>query len=76
MPNGDKHARVGSGLVTDTIEMPTLKIPCDDLCTWVVVKAGPGFESRSRLKYRSGLCGHKHIAAVPSVPAMRTAAAW
>ena len=79
MPNGDKDARVGSGLVTETIDMPTLKIPCDDLCTWVVVRAGPGRESVSRLKYRSSLCRHEHkpaIAPVPPVPVLRTAVPW
>jgi hypothetical protein len=39
--------------------MPTLLVPCH-LCTWTVVRPGPGLECVSRLKYRNALCSHRH----------------
>lgn len=49
--------RSGTGQPAGVIEMPTLLIPCS-LCSWAVVRPGPGMECVSRLSYASSLCPH------------------
>jgi hypothetical protein len=57
---GLRDARIGSGALSRMVEMPTVTIPGDCLCTWRVVRAGPGLACISSLWYRSGLCRHRH----------------
>jgi hypothetical protein len=45
---------------------PTLTIPAACLCTWAVVRPGPGLACISRLKAVSRLCGCKHEPAAVS----------
>ena len=49
------------------IEIPTVDIPCDCMCSWTVIRAGQGRDRISRLMYPSALCRHKHVseAAIP-----------
>ena len=61
MPHGDKDARVGQGYVTaGSIREPTLARDPRCQCTWIVVRAGPGMECISEMKYASGLCPVRH----------------
>ena len=43
------------------IVQPTLSIPCDCVCTWVVSAAGPGMTCVSRLKVLNRCCPHRHL---------------
>ena len=47
---------------TDVIEMPTFEIPSGCMCSWSVVRPGPGMACVSRLTRRSGICPHRHEA--------------
>jgi hypothetical protein len=51
------------------VEMATLGIPerCHALCSWVVVRPGPGWACVSRLKYANSICGG-HKPAAGSMP--------
>ena len=62
MAHGDKDARVGRGQVMATgIRQPTITIDTSCACSWVVVKAGPGLECISEMKYRNNLCLVRHV---------------
>jgi hypothetical protein len=79
MAHGDKDSRVGSGQVTSgSLRMPTVLIPCDCSCTWIVVRAGPGTAAISEAKYVNSLCAHArdHRAAVKPVPAAPWLQGW
>lgn len=63
MPSfGSRDSRDGSGRPVGDVVMPTLLIPerCHDLCTWSVVRPGPGYACLSRLRYRNLLCPASH----------------
>jgi hypothetical protein len=63
--HGTRDDRAGTGQPAGIVEMPTLKIPSGCMCTWSVVRPGPGMECISQLRYASSLCSHlrRHIAA-------------
>ena len=42
------------------ITQPTLSIPCDCVCTWVVSAPGPGMACVSRLKVLNRSCAYRH----------------
>ena len=42
------------------IVQPTLSIPGDCTCTWVVTSPGPGMVCLSRLKALNRACPHRH----------------
>jgi hypothetical protein len=69
MPFGTADTRIGAGQVmAGSVRMSTNLIPCDCMCTWAVVKPGPGTECVSDLRYRNALCPCRHRpAAVPAV---------
>ena len=52
----------GTGLTAGHIEMPTLKIPCACMCSWSVVRPGPGMACVSRLTRRNNCCPYRHEA--------------
>lgn len=79
MARGDKDSRVGSGYVrAGAIRMPTITIPCDCSCTWVVIRPGPGIAAISEAKYVNALCPHarQHHAAAMPVPPTPLLRAW
>ena len=71
MAHGDKDARVGSGqVIYGSIRQPTLSIPCDCSCTWIVVQAGPGLKAVSEAKYLNALCKYRHVPSLVPMPDM------
>jgi len=64
-----RDLRAGMGQPAGHIDLPTFGIPADCICTWGVIRPGPGWACISRLRYRNSLCSHKHI---PSQGAGRT----
>jgi hypothetical protein len=56
--HGTREDRSGAGQPAGVIEMPTLQIPVGCLCSWSVVRPGPGMACISRLTYASSLCSH------------------
>jgi hypothetical protein len=53
--------RKGVGQVpAGTLEMPTVKIPGECMCSWSVVRAAPGLGAKSALRYRNMLCSVPH----------------
>lgn len=59
MPSfGTREDRSGAGQPAGVIEMPTLQIPSGCMCSWSVVRPGPGMACISRLNYASALCSH------------------
>jgi hypothetical protein len=72
MSFGSVDSRVGAGqVVGGTVRQPTHTIPADCMCSWSVVRPGPGMECLSDLRYRNTLCRHPHkptLAAVRGVP--------
>jgi hypothetical protein len=72
MAHGATDARTGSGAVpAGSIRQPTHTIPAHCMCTWAVVRPGPGMECLSDLRYANSLCPVRHrpyLAAVPEVP--------
>ena len=78
MAHGDKDARVGCGqMIYGSVRMPTIRIPADCMCTWVVVRPGPGIGCLSDLRYANALCPHRRqhetdaAAAVPMPDILR-----
>jgi hypothetical protein len=67
-----KDSRQGTGRPTSVVEMPTLRIPSDCLCSWTVATPGPGLNCISRLSYANALCGHRHAAEAASRERGRT----
>ena len=66
MAHGDKDSRVGAGQVlAGSIRMPTITIPGNCMCTWIVVRPGPGPECLSDLRYRNALCPVRHVPSPP-----------
>ena len=47
------------------VEIPTVDIQCDCMCSWTVIRAGQGRDCISRLVYPSALCRHKHVSQAP-----------
>jgi len=45
------------------IIVPTLAIPGDCVCTWSVIRPGPGLLCLSQLRYVNALCPVRHQAA-------------
>jgi hypothetical protein len=48
----------GPGTPLGIVEMPTLQVPCFGMCTWSVVREGPGMAAVSRLRHASLMCAH------------------
>jgi hypothetical protein len=73
MAHGDKDSRVGAGqMLAGSVRQATLSIPCDCMCTWTVVRTGPGMEAISELRYSNSLCSRlrEHQAAAARPPAV------
>jgi len=47
-------------ITSPDIMQPTLSIPCGCVCTWTVVRPGPGMACMSRLKVLNRSCPHRH----------------
>ncbi len=69
MPRTDSDSRAGAGRVAPgSVRQATLSIPAGCLCTWIVVKAGPGMECVSELRYRHLACSVRHVPSLTVVP--------
>jgi hypothetical protein len=61
MSFGSVDSRVGAGQVAaGSITQPTVTIDARCMCSWVVIRPGPGMEAVSSLKYRNALCNVRH----------------
>ena len=58
--------RSGLGRPVADIIQPTLTIPHECMCSWIVVRAGPGFACLSKIKYTNSLCSVRHDPAASS----------
>jgi len=52
-----------SPVMAPDIIVPTLAIPGDCVCTWSVIRPGPGLLCLSQLRYVNALCPVRHQAA-------------
>ena len=62
VPDRKADPRSGTGRPSSVIEMPTVQIPADCLCSWSVVRPGPGLDCVSRLAYVNAMCPCRHAA--------------
>jgi hypothetical protein len=57
---------MGAGGLYQSVEMPTLLIPCACLCSWTVVRPGIGLACISQLKWANNICPVRHQSAAPA----------
>jgi hypothetical protein len=64
----ERYGQMEAALITGV----TAEIPCDCMCSWSVIKAGPGRAAVSQLRFRNSLCSARHPEPAPAAAAAGT----